>query len=440
MNKIITIITTCILIVGCSPTMPKATPILVNPETPISTTTLEPTKTATTEPTPTQIPLEGLLFLDMNGSGLRDEASFNYDATRLTDERQPLQADLLAAITAHMAEHSDIKDGDLVTLEEPGLSGYTVCAMSNCVTTDAEGKFQLLEPDIDRFLNITIKDPNVGSPALEMRYINKWKREVAVPEYTKDIDATTMVQLMAVPACDADLAAQVCKKDADTLLVREQHLNDTSIFELGDGATLQPGSPNEIGLMQGFLTLPYSVEDKSSYKLENYVDLNPLMGDVINYSGNTQLMVNPHLEEGGTTDNHPGLDYRANMGNNVLASVNGTVGYVNTNKVGIFYQNESKQVNNGHMSLTFVGKAETVYRGMFISTIGSTNTNHPHNHFALYDLQIIDKEGWPAVLDPYGDLVNQNDSCLDYTGIIYEHQICVGRNGYWTVYNFPIFP
>ncbi len=56
MNKIITIISICILMVGCSPTIPEATPMLENPETPISTTTIEPTITATPEPTPTPVP------------------------------------------------------------------------------------------------------------------------------------------------------------------------------------------------------------------------------------------------------------------------------------------------------------------------------------------------------------------------------------------------
>ena len=64
---------------------------------PSATATVPPTP----EPTPTVTPvvIEGRLFFDMNGSGLRDEASFQYDSARLADERQPLQADLLAAIT-----------------------------------------------------------------------------------------------------------------------------------------------------------------------------------------------------------------------------------------------------------------------------------------------------------------------------------------------------
>jgi len=266
----------------------------------------------------------------MNGSGLKDEASFNYDAERLTDERQPLQADLLAAIEAYVAGHPELIDGDLITLEEPGLSGYTVCAKSNCVTTDAEGKFQLVEPNVDRFLNISIKDPNGGTPALEMRYVNKWKGEVTVPEYTKDVDATTMGQLRVVPGCETDAAAQVCKQDADTLLVREQHLNDTSIFKLGDGATLQPSTPNEIGLMQGFRTYTLPPEAIQSLTYITGYDHDPSKGKVLSFSGDNSLCgVSPYCKSlaysktpiikfGGIFDSHPAYDYFFTFDNDIF--------------------------------------------------------------------------------------------------------------------------
>jgi hypothetical protein len=39
--------------------------------------------------------LQVRLFFDMNGSGLKDEATFNYDPVRPADPRQPHQHDLV---------------------------------------------------------------------------------------------------------------------------------------------------------------------------------------------------------------------------------------------------------------------------------------------------------------------------------------------------------
>jgi hypothetical protein len=52
----------------------------------------------------------------MNGSGLQDEAVFSYDPTRLTDARQPLQQEVLAAINAYVQAQPELKKGDLVTI------------------------------------------------------------------------------------------------------------------------------------------------------------------------------------------------------------------------------------------------------------------------------------------------------------------------------------
>ena len=344
-----------------------------------------------------------MLFFDMNGSGLRDEASFVYDAARLNDERQPLQADLLAAINAYLTEHPDIKDGDLVTLEEPGLSGYTVCAGSNCVTTDEKGRFQLVEPEVSRSVSVTIQDPNAGTPALEMRHINKWKRAVTVAEYTKDVDAATMVQLKVVPDCTTDAAALVCKQDEETLLVREQHLNDTTILELGDGVDLMPGNPNDVGLMQGFLTLPY-VENFDSYIL-GYFDVD---GEIawdsnnkqMNYRGETNKWSNPFNFPPitGTWDFHGGVDFLLVDGTPVIAACDGVVEKINNdNGTNIFILHQSDGDSYitmyGHLdSNVLINDGQTVARGEIIALSGHSGEGNvyagkqiPHLHFGLID-------------------------------------------------------
>jgi len=441
MIKTFILIIALFLLVGCASSVSEPVPSNTIAPTDLPTSTPTPTP----EPTPTPAPLEGRLFFDMNGSGLKDEASFNYDAERLIDERQPLQADLLAAIEAYVAGHPELKDGDLITLEEPGLSGYSVCAKSNCVTTDAEGKFQLVEPNVDRFLNISIKDPNAGTPALEMRYVNKWRGEVTVPEYTKDIEASTMEQLTAVPGCEVDAAALVCIQDADTLLVREQHLNDTSIFKLGDGATIQPSNPNEIGLMQGFLTLPFDNNKISTPYIINYFDIigkrsfdeagittyfNSQDGIMLNYDGKYTRMFSPTIYNGtvpnpGVGDSHTGQDYFITIGSLIISSSpTSSVWYLANQdgelRVDISFINPDNHRNNystdyGHLAIQLVKNNQTVYRGQIIGLSGDSGTysgKFPQLHF---NLQESFRNGWNYI-DMYRYIVSLNPLPTNFWG------------------------
>ena len=430
MHKINSYLFICMLISGCATATNAPAPTLTS--APIVSPTTSPTPTP--EPTPTPVPLEGRLFFDMNGSGLMDEASFNYDAARLTDERQPLQADLLAAINAYVAEHPDLKTGDLITLEEPGLSGYSVCAKSNCVTTDAEGKFQLIEPNVDRFLNITIKDPNAGTPELEMRYINKWKREVTVPAY-----------------------------EMNGVQVPEQHLNDTSIFKLSDGATLQPGSPNEIGLMQGFLTLPFVAEQVPKPFIWNYFDIigirlfnnvtnywNSQDGHILNYNGIYNKEGNPFRYIAGVSDSHNGLDFVLPV-NNFIVNTNSlsSIYEIEKNDDGenlLILKGEDKSIKDiandyGHLNAQLLAASTTsIYRGQIIALSGDTGTNNTFDDGGIirrtpqlhWDLARITQKGWHFI-DPFRTIVNINETPKDTT--FWESNI-----SYWTVDNMPIYP
>lgn len=378
------------------------------------TATLEPTATYTLTPTATTAPLGGRLFFDMNGSGLADEASFNYDADRLTDERQPLQADLLAAITAYINEHPELQDGDLITLEEPGLSNYTVCAKDICSTTGADGSFVLPGATQNSYLNIT--DPNAGTPALEMRYINKWNKAVTVPAY-----------------------------EMNGVQVPEQNLNDTEVLPISK--TVQVGKKGEIGLMQGFLTLPYSLKDANVYWLTNYVDLDTTLGAVKNYEGNTNQWGNPLLNHNleRITDQHYGLDYDGPENQFVLSSSQGFVFYVgeNHNHLQIMHV-KSFSTGSGHFNDTLVKLNDAVYRGQIIALNGTYDTSHAHIHIGLYDESKI-IEGVPVAVDPYMDLNSSTFTYVKYesmSSVGYKdgQHVSIGSPGFWTVVNLPVFP
>lgn len=410
MHKVFSYLIVCLLLVGC------ASSTILPASTLTSAPTALPTSTATStpEPTPTQAPLEGLLFFDMNGSGLRDEASFNFDPDRLTDNRQPLQADLQKALTDFIATHPDLKDGDLITIDEPGLSGFGVCAGDSCVTTSPDGSFVL--SGVKTPSNLMITDPNAKNPALEMRYINKWKGEVTIPAYTQVVDTATMEKLDDIQDCETDPAAMVCKQDKETLLIREQHLNDTAVFKLSDGFSITPDKPNEIGIMQGFLTLP--IQRETEYYIWSYVDLDYRVGFVKDWKNENLWAIDaftriesPYARP-GVSDQHQGVDYNLSIGNYVLAMAQGEVMSIrepsdkDTRQIVLHYKfGEEYQTNLGHNSAHLVKERQLVYRGQIIALTGNDvfgpYTCQPHIHLSFW--RWPDDINAPCVPYPNGD-------------------------------------
>lgn len=439
------------------PAITPTTPQLEEPESkptyiaeaPTASATLE----ATVEPTATktEIPLEGRLFFDMNGSGLADEASFNYDAERLTDERQPLQPDLLAAVEAYVAEHPTLKDGDLITIGEPGLSNYTLCTTSNvCATTGADGGFVLPGVKATSYLKIT--DPNAGTPALEMRYINKWNKAVTVKEYTKDVDANTMASLKIVPGCEEDAEALVCKLDEDTLLVREQHLNDTEVLPISK--TVQVGKNVEIGLMQGFLTLPFVKEQVEKPFIISYFDIignrifsegttysSTFDGVVLNFDGRYNIQDVPHLLIVGTGDSHTGLDYLLPVGNLIISGVPiSHVWYIagpEELRVNLMFNDPTNNISDydscyGHLDVQLVTTNQTIYRGQILGLSGNTGTYVPAPRPPMLHFHIAKsvRGGWNYI-DPYRYTVELDPLPANFWG---------SEESLWSSDNIPQFP
>jgi len=400
---------------------PNYTPTATN--TPPTTATYTPSPTITSTATPLT-PLEGRLFFDMNGSGLRDETTFNYDPERLADPRQPLQPDLAKMVNDYVSAHPDIKDGDLISIEEPGLSDYTVCVKSDCVQTDAQGNFSLPNPNGASRTSIKITDPYAEFPAWAMRYINDWKGPVVVPAYTKDVDAATMATLTLIPGCDIDLAALVCKLNETTLQVRDQHLNDTSIIPIVNGTSIKLGADNNVGLMQGFLTLPFVSEQVLNPFIWNYFDiigyrlfddqvfLDSTRDDIrLNYNGmyNYEASVQDlyrlkNLEPiAGVSDSHTGLDYLVPVGNFIVSSApTSRVWYIPGNQDNLMINIDGEEYDNcyGHLNVVLVEMDQTVYRGQIVGISGNFGEpwDIPQLHFHVG--KAIEGGGW-YYLDEY---------------------------------------
>jgi len=407
-------------------------PAITQTYTPSPTNTPFPSDTPTYTPSPTTpVPLEGRLFFDMNGSGLQDEATFNYnpaygyDPARLTDERQPLQADLLKVITNYMAAHPELKKGDFITIEEPGLSGYTVCVESTCDKTDAEGKFVIADPGASSSPKLTITDPNAGVPALEMGYINKWNGPVVIPAY-----------------------------EINGVQVPEQHLNDTEVIPIARGITVKAGQLNEIGLMQGFLTLPFSNETwKKVTRIVGY-DHDPRINMILRYDGNTLRCTPFGVGCFGPDDGHIGTDYGLPSSSVIFASLPGDLEtWINQNGAGSRNLRIKNNLNIGggnnfetdcdHLSVYIIPASVSdwntqnfghFYRGQILALSGHTGTEWDHVHTDMHfgtDLPIREDAylaGLRREKDPYG--------VLEPVPVTFDYE----RNSLWSVFNLPIFP
>jgi hypothetical protein len=138
-NQMLLVLLFVSLLTACSPTNNQAPT-----QTMTSSPTLSPIPTASLTMTPIpMVNLEGTLFFDKNGSGLRDE-------------------------------------------NEPYISNFRVCVKAKdiCVSTDDTGRF-LFEhlAQIGTNISISFIDPNEGVPSLAYRYINLWKGAINIPTY-----------------------------------------------------------------------------------------------------------------------------------------------------------------------------------------------------------------------------------------------------------------
>ena len=298
--------------------------------------------------------------------------------------------------------------------DENGLVGYRVCALGTCVATGEDGAFVLELPgDSGATVHLTFDDPNKGNPALEMRYINEWKGPVVIPAYTMNgVD------------------------------VPEQHLNDTRVVRLSEGADVESGAPSAIGLMQGFLTLPFRCADLSQVGEWYGFDHDPREGSVLSYLGDTVRSFNPG--EPGTGDNHAGDDFGIPEGEFVVAPLQGImtnefVNQDNGSRVGriedrdlVDRQGHFVVVVFAHHSVPLVEGVPSeyswsdfrgVYRGQIVALSGMTGTGWPHLHFGYAGNPLISTGPFEAY-DPFG--------------VQYSTTIASDRYSAWTVYNSPV--
>jgi len=408
-----------ILLVSCAPVSTPA-PISTPTDTPQPTETFTPEPTATSTPKPTVTPaptqLSGMLFLDANGSGLRDKASF------ICPERNAAPTSLEYSFSGVCSPDNV---GELVTATEPSLEGFTVCKANICTTTNANGKYALVLTDVKDGENIklAITDPNSGDPALALRYVNIWNKAVVVPAY-----------------------------EMNGIQIPEQHLNDTAIISIENGFSAKIGADNQTGLTQGYVLFPLSKDDFTKLEMIQGFDQDP-SPKVVDFAGNTskcnaynicQIMSRrPGQALNGIGGNdHTGIDYgyyglpnkhnifiyAAKAGYAQIRTENGNIDILEFLGQG-FGGSARPIINNGHTAYSLVADGAYVYPGQIIGIMGNTGTakNWTHLHFEVQYEKPVSNGHIGFSKDFYAQVV--------------QDFIIPGFNdiSVWTVYNLPVF-
>jgi murein DD-endopeptidase MepM/ murein hydrolase activator NlpD len=244
--------------------------------------------------------------------------------------------------------------------------------------------------------------------------------------------------------------------------VPEQHLNDTEVIAITKGITVKKDQANEIGLMQGFLTLPYRAENADQFWISNYFDNDIRLDFIRTYNGNTSNLQNrpnylPGANVTGIGAQHPGVDFEGPRGNFVLSVAPGEIFWVGIDQVAILIL-DTYEAACGHMDHTLVPQGSPIYRGQIIGVNGVYNPSnpaqptHPHIHFGLYILGHDNTPGadpYPVLgsADPYMDLIEKTFTRSQYinpeaagypSGTV--GSMYFGSPGFWTTTNIPSNP
>lgn len=435
------LILSCLAACGGSEAPPEPTLTLVPSSTPPPepTGTPEPTHTPLPTSTPTQTPsptatlpppdasLEGILFLDANGSGLQDQTSFicpDLDATP-------------PSLAYFFPDAVGCTPGQLVEVMEPDLAGLTVNLNVDNQTittlTDSNGAYQVTIPggSNGEEVMLSIQDPNEGNPELELRYINIWQYEAMIPAY--------VIEETKVPV---------------------QVLNATKTATLRNTIEVTIGANNQMGLMQGIGVLPMEASVYNDVFWISGYDHDPRKIHSINWKGDATTLCVVHLscETNYAGDSHVGWDYGLPTGSIARANTSGYVTtWVNTDTNGsinleivtdfpvidkselgkssdiVFDNATNLRSVYSHFSQLLIATGDFVQIGQILGLSGDTGTQWEHLHFDINygDVNPAEEDDWQVMAnfkDPYGVL-----STVD---VYFPYE----RNGMWTVYNLPQFP
>jgi hypothetical protein len=227
--------------------------------------------------------------------------------------------------------------------------------------------------------------------------------------------------------------------------IPEQTLNDTKLIAMSSGIDVVTGNQSQIGLTQGYLTLPFSVGDM----------LNPLIiwngFDVcgtkvyirdgvasnflgINYAGNPYL--NPPTT--GQLDSHAGLDFAVPEGTLIVASMSGTTtsDYRRDGSGELFLDVDNPSMrrsnDNGHLGEWLVKNGTQVLRGQIIAQSGKSGSQN------TYMGRLTPQLHWDIAA--YGENLYLNPFATLSKDMYPKNCKLMESENLWTVYNTMVFP
>ena len=287
--------------------------------------------------------------------------------------------------------------------DESPMENIGICALNLeenwvCTQTNLMGEFIFKEISKEgEQLSVKLEEPKLGQQMFNFKYINLFHGNVTQVAYKYNGD-----------------------------VVEEQILWDSQFIPINSEFNFITVEILEIGLMEGFLTLPYKEKDKGDFEIYSYVDLDERLGEYVrNFRGDTMLSAGFPFEPyiNGTGPGHEGIDYLMETGTNVIAAGPGVVLRIGdftdcsgALSVEILHANGLKTLYS-HLSRIYVEKDQKINRGETIGLSGNSGkcSLGPHLHFGL-----LSTDG--LIIDPYRDEID-----ID------------GSPGYWTVDNNPQF-
>jgi len=197
----------------------------------------------------------------------------------------------------------------------------------------------------------------------------------------------------------------------------------------------------DIGLMEGFLTLPLS--SRAKYSIGRMYDRDPSTRTYLWWNGKKGS-----VEEIGDV-NHSGIDYDIPVGEDVVAMAPGRVtafehGAQGQLGVTITHMNGDLSTYYTHLSRVTVQIGQTVSRGEKIGESGMSGAVYPHLHINTYRIvgrfqQIYDfyAPTFPLVgsLNGYWERVLPNGDF--YWKVVEKGEDNPNLLGFWTVHNDP---
>jgi len=315
---------------------------------------------------------------------------------------------------------------------EPPIEGILIEVGELSTTSGADGRYAIVGLAYGSH-QVRVQSPT-DDPATAFRYINRFLGWVDIPAHE--------IGGVQVPA---------------------QHLPDTEIQPIEEPLSVALGGDEklDIGLMQGFLTLPFVEPQTPNPFIFNYFDIIGLRcfnggftyddsrdGVMLNYDGQYDEIGDPFPHVVGVGDSHNGLDFPVPVSTFVVsASPTSQVFHLavhddgqllvhtmfpDPERLGLMYKNAY-----GHLGAQLVELDQIAYRGQIIALSGDTGANNifpgygsrrvPQLHF---DLSRTTAERATCYIDPFRCEIELDPVPDNFWG---------SEISYWIVDNQPTF-